>query len=58
LQKSTQADGEQAMRRAIMFLQTLSSADLWPTFFESDLYKGPDAYKPDTGNSTRKIFRM
>jgi hypothetical protein len=58
LQKRAEADGEQAMRRAIKYLQTLATAELWPTFFESDLYKGPDAYKPDTGNSTRKIFRM
>jgi hypothetical protein len=58
LHKRAEADGEQAMRRAIKYLQTLASADLWATFYESDLYKGPDAYKPDTGNSTRKIFRM
>jgi hypothetical protein len=58
LQKRAEADGEQAMRRAIKYLQTLATAELWPTFFTSDLYKGPDAYKPDTGNSTRKIFRM
>lgn len=58
LQKHTLADGEQYLRRAVRLLQTKASAELWNTFFDSDLYKGPDAYQADSGNSRRKIFRL
>lgn len=58
LQKITQTDGDQALRRAIRLLQTQSSENRWATFYQSALYKGPDDYKPDSGNSSRKIFRL